>query len=104
MIKPTPGDETAIESTLAGMAEGGMAQVVSQRQRLREILIKTKRTSQGAGNLGNLQRMGQARAEMIPFVEDEDLGLVCEPRNAVAWMIRSQSRRKALRVALTGSG
>ena len=23
--------------------------------------------------------MGQARAEMIPFVEDEDLGLVCEP-------------------------
>ena len=23
--------------------------------------------------------MGQARAEMIPFVENEDLGLVCEP-------------------------
>ena len=79
MIKPAPGGETAIEGTLAGMAERRVAQVVGQRQRLRQILVKPKRASQGTGNLGDLQRMGQARAEMIPFVKDEDLSLVCEP-------------------------
>jgi hypothetical protein len=104
VIKPAPGGETAIEGTLASMAERRVAQVVGQRQRLRQILIKPKRASQGTGNLGNLQRMGQARAEMIPFVENEDLVLYASRRNAVAWMIRSQSRRKALRVGLTGSG
>src|SRR4029077_162024 len=37
-----------------------------------------ERARQGTGDLGDLQRMGQARAKMIPLMEDEDLGLVCE--------------------------
>ena len=61
------------------MAERRVAEVVRQRQRLGKILIEPERARQRAGDLGDLQRMGQPGAEMIALMEDEDLGLVCEP-------------------------
>src|SRR5262249_59063140 len=78
MIETAAGCEAAIERSLAGMPEGGMAQIVSERQRLGQILIETERAGERARDLGDLEGVGQPGAKMIPFVEDEDLGLVRE--------------------------
>ena len=64
---------------LAGMAEGRMAEVVRQGQRLRQILIEPEGAGERAGDLADLDGMGQAGAEMIALMIDEDLGLVLEP-------------------------
>src|SRR5262249_2939888 len=59
--------------------ERGMAEVVGERQRLGQILVEPERARERAGNLRDLQRMGQTGAKMIAFVKNEDLGLVREP-------------------------
>ena len=61
------------------MAEGRVAEVVRQGQRLGQILVEPKRAGQRAGDLADLDRVGQPGAEMIALVIDEDLGLVLEP-------------------------
>src|SRR6516162_1019067 len=79
VIEAAAGGEAAIERALAGMAERGMAEVVGERQRLGQILVEPERASERAGNLRDLERMGQTGAKMIALMEDEDLGLVREP-------------------------
>src|SRR5262249_15022242 len=79
VIEAAAGGEAAIERALAGMAERGMAEVVGERQRLGQILVEPERARERAGNLRDLQRMGQTGAKMIAFVKNEDLGLVREP-------------------------
>src|SRR5262245_1651895 len=61
------------------MAKGGMAKVVSERQRFRQILVETERAADGAGDLCHLDGVGQARAVVVAGMSDEDLGLVLEP-------------------------
>ena len=78
MIEAAAGCEAAIERALAGMPEGGMAEIVGERQRLGQILVETERAGERARDLGDLESVGQPGAKMIPFVEDEDLGLVRE--------------------------
>src|SRR5262249_58992142 len=78
MIEAAAGCEAAIERALAGMPEGGMAEIVGERQRLGQILVETERAGERARDLGDLEGVGQPGAKMIPFVEDEDLGLVRE--------------------------
>ena len=104
VVEAAVGREARVERPLAGMAERRMAEVVRQRQRFRQILVEAERAGQRAGDLGDLQRVGQPRAVMVALVEDEHLGLVASRRKAVEWMMRSQSRRKSLRVGLGGSG
>jgi hypothetical protein len=55
-----------------------MAEIVGQRQRLGQVLVKTERAGERARNLGDLEGVGQPGAKVIAFVEDEDLGLVRE--------------------------
>jgi hypothetical protein len=93
-----------IERALAGMTERGMAEVVGERQRLGQILVKAERARERACDLGDLERMGQTGAKVVAFGKTNTWVWCASRRNAVAWMMRSQSRRKALRVALTGSG
>jgi hypothetical protein len=83
--------EAAIERALAGMAERRMPEVMRQRQRFAEVLVEPERTRQRAGDLRDFERVGEPGAEVIALVEDE-------------WMIRSQSRRKSVRVGDGGSG
>ena len=71
--------EAVVERAFAGMAERRMAEVVGQRQRLRQILVEAERAGERAGDLGDFERVGQPRAEMIALVIDEHLGLVGEP-------------------------
>ena len=71
--------ETLIERALAGVAERRMAEVVTKRRRFRQILVEAERAAERAGDLGDLQGVRQAGAEMIALMEDEHLGLVGEP-------------------------
>ena len=60
-----------------------MAEVVRERQRLRQILVEAERAGDRAGDLRDLERMGQPRAEMVALVVDEDLRLVLQPPKGV---------------------
>src|SRR5690349_643912 len=71
--------EAGVERTLAGVPEGRVAEIVRQRQRFGEILVEPELARQRAGDLGDLQRMGQAGAVMIALMEHKNLGLVLEP-------------------------
>src|SRR5271155_797468 len=72
------GLQAGIQRPLAGMAERGMAEVMCQRQRLREILVETELTGQRAGDLGHFERVGQPGAIMVAFMKHEYLGLVLQ--------------------------
>ena len=105
VIEAAAGLEAAVERALAGMAERRMAEVVGQRQRLGQVLVEPERARERAGDLGDLERMGEPGAEVIALVEDEDLGLVGEPAerggmdDAVAIAAeRVAGRRRRLRV------
>ncbi len=69
----------SFERGFAGVTEGRMAEVVRQRQRLREILVEPEGTRDRARDLLHLERMREPCAVMVAFVEDEDLRLVLEP-------------------------
>jgi hypothetical protein len=81
-----------VERILPAMAEGRVAEVVGQRQRLRQILLERQFARDGPRDLRDLQDVGQPGPEMVALVVDEDLRLVLQPRKAVEWMIRSRSR------------
>ena len=66
----------AAERALAGMAEGRVAQVVRQRQRLGQVLVEPQHAGDGAGDLRHLQAVGQPRAVVVALVEHEHLRLV----------------------------
>src|SRR6266700_964240 len=78
MVKPAMGFEAGVQCPLAGVAERRMAEVVSQRQRFRKVLVKTELPGQRAGDLRHLQRMREPGAVMIAFVEHEYLGFVLQ--------------------------
>ncbi len=67
------------QSHLAGVTEGGMSQVMRQADRLDQVLVAAEGTGDGPADLGDFQRVGQAGAEVVAFVVDEDLGLVFQP-------------------------
>ncbi len=67
-----------VQRFLAGMAERRVAEIMGERQRLGQILVQRQHAREAAGDLGHFQRMGQARAVIVAFMLDEDLGLVLE--------------------------
>ncbi len=67
------------ERVLAGMAEGRVAEVVGEGHRLGKVLIEPEGAGDRAGDLRHLDAVGQPRAIVVAFVEDEDLSLVFQP-------------------------
>lgn len=65
-----------VELVLPGMAERRVPQIMRQRDGLGEILRNPQAARQRARDLGHFQAVGQAGAEQVAFVVDEDLGLV----------------------------
>ena len=55
-----------------------MAEVVRQRQRLGQILVEAQGAAMDRAICATSMAMGQARAVVIAFVRDEDLGLVLQ--------------------------
>src|SRR5665213_1446332 len=67
-----------VERLLAGMAEGRVAEVMRQRQRLGEMLIQAQRPRQAARDLRHFEAVRQPGAVVVALVIDEDLGLVLQ--------------------------
>jgi hypothetical protein len=59
----------SVERPLAGMAEGRMAEVVGERQRLGQVLVEAEGAGERAGDLRDLEGMGQAGAVVIALVK-----------------------------------
>jgi hypothetical protein len=71
--------EALIESALARMTERRVAEIVGESARLGEVLVEAEGAGKRAGDLSNLKGVGQARAIVVAFVIDENLGFVSEP-------------------------
>ena len=50
------------------VAEGGVAEIVGERQGLRQILVEAECPSKRTRDLRDLDRMGEPRAEMIALM------------------------------------
>jgi hypothetical protein len=68
-----------VQRLLAGMAEGRMAEIVGEGQRLGEILVQREPPRDRTRDLRHLQRVRQAGAVVVALMRDEDLRLVLEP-------------------------
>jgi hypothetical protein len=58
------------------MAKTGMAEIMSQGDRFRQIFVKAQSAADRARNLRDFQRMRQARTVIIAFAFDKHLSLV----------------------------
>ena len=67
-----------VQCVLAGMAERRVTEVVRERDRLDQVFVESQAARDRARDLCNLEAVGEARAEQIAFVIDEDLGLIFE--------------------------
>ena len=68
-----------VQLFLPRMGKRRMADIVSQRERFRQVLIQTQRRRDRSRNLGNLDGMGQTIAEVIRQALGEHLSLVLQP-------------------------
>jgi len=68
-----------IKCTLAGVTEGGMSDVVDERQGFGEIDVEVERGGDSAGDLCDLHGVGEARTKMVGVAAREDLRLVLQP-------------------------
>ena len=70
--------EALIQCTFARVAERRVADVVDQRQRLREILVQPQRLGNAARDLHDFDGVGETAAEVIGSAAGEYLRLPCE--------------------------
>ena len=89
-----------MQRLFSGVAEGRVADVVDERQRFDEINIQAQRGGDGAGNLRDFQRVGQAAAQMVRKSAGEDLGLAGETaeRSSVQYAVAVALKGIAVRV------
>ena len=71
--------EDAGEGFFSSVAEGGVAEIVAEGDRLREVFVEAESTGYGTGYLHHLQGVREACPEVVAVRGDEDLGLVHEP-------------------------
>ena len=65
-----------IQESLTGVAEGGMANVVAQCNRLNQIQIQIQRPADGAGNAADQLHMQAAAGDIVIFDQGKNLRLV----------------------------
>ena len=71
--------QAAIQHVLADVTERRMAEIVTEADRLCQVLVERQRPRDGARDAGDLERVSQARAVVVALRRDEHLGLVLEP-------------------------
>jgi hypothetical protein len=79
VVEAAMGRHEPRERVLAGMAEGRVAEIVGERERLGQFRVEPERASDRARDLRHLDRMGEPRAVVVALVLDEHLRLVLEP-------------------------
>ena len=88
-----------VERLLAGVAEGRVAEVVAEPDRLGQVLVEAERAGDRAGDPARLQRVGEPGPVVIALGRDEDLRLVLEPAerlrvdDAVAVALEGRAQR-----------
>ena len=70
--------ETLVEGALAGVTERGMADVMDEGESFGQIFVEPQGSSGGAGDLGDLDGVGEAAAEVVGGAAGEDLGFACK--------------------------
>ena len=73
-----------VQDALPGVAEGGVTQVVAERDRLGQVFVQAQRPGHGPGDAGHLQGMREPGAVVVALGGDEDLGLVLETAERLA--------------------
>src|SRR6266576_7369530 len=76
MIKPAVIAQAFGQHLLARMSKRRMTSIVSKRNCFRQILIQPQRTRDGAADRRHLDRMRQARAQMVAGAVEKNLRLV----------------------------
>jgi hypothetical protein len=71
--------QRGIEGALARVAEGRVAEIVAEPDRLGQVLVQPQRPRHRAGDPAGLERVGEPGPVVIALGGDEDLGLVLEP-------------------------
>ncbi len=102
VLEAAVGLHAGVQRVLAGVAERRMAEIVGEGDGLGQVLVEAQAARHRARDLGDLQAVGEARAEEIPFVVDEHLRLVLEPTEgagmddavAVALVLAAPARRR----------
>jgi hypothetical protein len=61
------------------VAEGRVADVVDESEGFGEVFVEAKDGGGGAGDLGDLDGVSEAAAEVIGDAAGEDLSFACEP-------------------------
>ena len=67
-----------IERLLADVTERRVTEVVTEADRLDQVLVEPQGAGHGAGDLADLERMGQPRPVVVAARGHEHLGLVLE--------------------------
>ena len=76
VVEAAVAGHAGVERVFAGMAERRVAEIVAERDRFGEVVVESERPGERARDLGHLDGVGEAGAEMIALVVDEDLRLV----------------------------
>jgi hypothetical protein len=71
--------ETLVERVLARVAEGRVPHVVSEPDRLRQVLVESQRSGNHTRDSSRLQRVRHPRSVMVTGRVDEHLRLAFEP-------------------------
>ena len=70
--------QSRVERALAGVAEGRVAEVVAEPDRLGQVLVEAQRPRDRAGDPAGLEGMGEPGPVVVALGGDEDLRLVLE--------------------------
>ena len=73
-----------VQRLLTRMAKGRMPQIMGQTDGLGQILVEPQSTGNGAGDLRNLQRMGQPGPVQISFRREKHLRFLLEAAEGLA--------------------
>ena len=82
VLEATPGPHAGVQRILAGVTKGCVPEVVGQRDRLDQLAVQVEAPGHRPADLGDLQRVREARPEEVALVIDEDLRLVDQPPKA----------------------
>src|SRR5919107_259204 len=76
---PPARAQALVEDPLAGVAEGRVAEVVAEPDRLREVLVQAECARDAPRDPARLERVREPGAVMVALRRDENLRLVLEP-------------------------